>query len=154
VDASECQGLETDPRFPSGKWTGFFLQRLIPGRHQMELILTFHQGTMTGEGRDWVGEFLIRGRYDTSDGRCHWTKRYVGKHDVFYEGFNEGKGIWGHWEITASSEYPRQHGGFHIWPEGMTDPTGHVLHAEAEAPVEPPPEPVREEKRELEPVGA
>src|SRR5689334_13756874 len=84
MDADSAGELETDSRFPSGPWTGFFLQRLIPGRHLMELGLTFRQGTMTGEGRDWVGEFVIRGRYDLADGRCHWTKRYVGKHDVFY----------------------------------------------------------------------
>ena len=50
--------LETDARFPSGRWTGFFLQVQVPGKHQMELLLTFRQGSMTGEGRDWVGEFM------------------------------------------------------------------------------------------------
>jgi hypothetical protein len=153
MDENDSQGLECDSRFPSGTWIGFFLQKLLPGRHAMELILTFRQGAMTGEGRDWVGEFTIRGKYDLSDGRCHWTKRYVGKHDVIYQGFNEGKGIWGTWEITATKEYPRQHGGFHIWPEGMADPTGHVLHAEADVPAEEPPAPPSKE-RELEPVGA
>jgi hypothetical protein len=148
-----AHGLETDPRFPSGPWTGFFLQRLIPGKHRMELVLTFRQGVMTGEGRDWVGEFVIRGRYEISDGRCHWTKRYVGKHDVFYQGFNEGKGIWGQWQITAR-EYASMRGGFHIWPEGMADPTGQTLHEEAEAPLDAPPEPVRKGERELEPASA
>ena len=156
MDAGELHGLETDPRFPSGPWTGFFLHRLVPGRHLMDLRLNFNQGVMTGEGRDWVGEFLIRGKYNTTDGCCHWTKRYVGKHDVFYQGFNEGKGIWGHWEIPATRESTRQHGGFHIWPEGMEDPTGQVLHAEAEVPAEGEPEkpPAPVEERELEPVGA
>ena len=92
--------LETDPRFPSGPWTGFFLQKSLPGRHLMEFRLTFRNGAMTGEGRDWVGPFLVKGRYDLADGKCHWTKRYLGKHDVFYQGFNEGKGIWGVWEIA------------------------------------------------------
>ena len=36
--------LETDPRFPSGRWTGYFLQPAIPGKHVMELILTFRHG--------------------------------------------------------------------------------------------------------------
>jgi hypothetical protein len=153
MDARQPLDLETDPRFPSGRWTGFFLQKLIPGRHLMELLLTFSRGEITGEGRDWVGEFLIRGKYDTADGRCHWSKRYVGKHDVYYEGFNEGKGIWGHWEITATKEYPRQHGGFHIWPEGMEDPTGQVLHAAADVPDEAPPPAPPVKARELEPVG-
>lgn len=103
---------ETDPRFPSGNWLGFFLQKERPGRHSMELQLSFSAGTIKGEGRDYIGEFRITGRYTLEDGRCHWTKRYTGKHDVFYQGYNEGKGIWGLWEIP-----PHWRGGFHIWPE-------------------------------------
>ena len=110
--------VEEDSRFPSGSWTGFFLQPILPGRHWMELSLTFRQGTITGEGRDRVGAFLMRGRYQVEDGKCWWTKSYVGRHDVSYAGFNEGKGIWGRWEMTDS-----WHGGFHIWPEGMDDPS-------------------------------
>ena len=49
MDAPEPLDLESDPRFPSGPWTGFFLQRLLPGRHRMELRLTFQHGTITGE---------------------------------------------------------------------------------------------------------
>src|SRR5438876_11756365 len=88
--------LETDPRFPSGPWTGFFLQTRAPhpGRHKMELRLKFRAGTLTGEGRDLVGKFVIRGRYNTADGKCHWSKRYLGKHDVIYQCYNEGTGIW------------------------------------------------------------
>lgn len=127
--------LETDPRFPSGRWIGFFLQPALPGRHRMELHLTFHQGILRGEGRDSVGGFLLQGRYSVSDGRCHWTKRYLGKHDVFYRGYNEGKGIWGVWEIPADDLYPAQRGGFHIWPEGMPDPTGSELTEEADLPL-------------------
>jgi hypothetical protein len=127
---------ETDPRFPSGPWTGFFLMEHWPGRHQMELHLSFRQGVMTGEGRDRIGPFLIRGKYNLDDGKCHWTKRYIGRHDVAYQGFNEGKGIWGLWEIPPSSK-----GGFHIWPEGMSDPTtphmAEAIDAPAEAPAVP-----------------
>jgi hypothetical protein len=127
--------LETDPRFPSGPWVGFFLQRQIPGKHQMELRLTFRQGTMTGEGRDWVGDFVIRGGYKLADGRCYWTKRYLGKHDVFYQGFNDGKGIWGQWEIPPEQNRGLHwHGGFYIWPEGMDDPTNQHLKEEADLP--------------------
>jgi len=142
--------LETDTRFPSGPWTGFFLQPAIPGRHLMELHLTFRKGEMTGEGRDRVGAFVIRGMYTLPDGKCHWTKRYLGKHDVFYQGFNEGKGIWGVWEIPHDS-FGSLRGGFHIWPEGMLDPTQSHLTTEAELPTpvtdiveveEPVPQPV------------
>jgi hypothetical protein len=122
--------VESDDRFPSGPWTGFFLQPGRPGRHWMELILTFRPETIRGEGRDFVGEFLIRGRYNTRDGKCWWSKRYLGKHDVAYQGFNEGKGIWGVW----SMDDPPFRGGFHIWPVGRGDPTGQALAAEADVP--------------------
>ncbi len=129
-------GLETDDRFPSGPWVGFFLQPVAPGRHKTELILTFRQGVMTGEGRDRIGEFLVRGRYQVEDGRCWWTKSYIGQHSLHYQGYNEGKGIWGVWEMG-----PNWSGGFHIWPEAMGDPMTPKLAAQAEVPVEPEREP-------------
>ncbi|QDV32974.1 hypothetical protein [Tautonia plasticadhaerens] len=141
---------ESDPRFPSGPWTGFFLQKEVPGKHWMELHLTFREGTLAGEGRDRVGLFLVKGRYSVDDGKCHWTKKYVGRHDVFYQGFNEGRGIWGTWEIP-----PLWKGGFHIWPEGMADPTGQHLSAAADAPASaPPPAPTEAPDEEPIPLGA
>ena len=77
----------------------------------MDLQLEFSNGTMTGEGNDDVGPFLVKGRYDTQNLECYWTKTYVGAHDVYYRGFREGKGIWGTWDIRTLA-----HGGFHIWP--------------------------------------
>src|SRR5262245_56120114 len=59
---------------------------------------------------------LIKGRYDAASMECHWTKTYVGAHDVFYKGFREGKGIWGTWEIGLFG-----HGGFKIWPRNAGD---------------------------------
>jgi hypothetical protein len=140
--------LETDPRFPSGRWTGYFLQPLVPGRHLMELLLTFRQGAVSGEGRDWVGDFILRGQYEVTAGTCHWTKRYLAKHDVFYQGYNEGKGIWGTWEIPAGEEFGAQKGGFHIWPEGMADPTGSHLTEAADPPIH-----VEELEEVAEPAG-
>lgn len=126
---------ETDPRFPSGKWVGFFLDKRLPGRHRMEIVLTFAGGRMSGDGRDRVGKFTFDGRYDVADGRCGWLKQYVGKHGVGYKGFNEGKGIWGTWEMVhAGLTFS---GGFHIWPEGMADPSQPRLAEEADVPVEP-----------------
>ena len=58
------------------------------------------------------GQAPLMRRYQVEDGQCWWTKRYLGKHDVSYKGYNEGKGIWGLWEIPPSYK-----GGFHIWPE-------------------------------------
>lgn len=123
--------LEQDGRFPSGPWKGFFLQAGFVGRQWMELTLTFSQGKLRGEGRDWVGEFLVRGRYEVDSGKCRWTKLYVGKHDIAYQGYNEGKGIWGTWEWPPMSTV---RGGFRIWPVGMGDPTLAHLVTEAEGP--------------------
>jgi hypothetical protein len=122
---------ETDDRFPSGEWTGFFLQPVLQGRHWMELHLTFHNGLVRGEGRDRVGEFVMKGRYQVVDGRCWWNKAYIGKHSVAYKGYNEGKGIWGTWEM-----YDPWRGGFHIWPVAMGDPTMERLRAGVEVPAE------------------
>lgn len=99
-------------RYPSGPWIGFY--NYGPGdRHRMDLHLLFQGGRMSGDGNDDLGRFLIQGAYDDGSGECHWTKTYIGAHDVFYRGFREGKGIWGTWEIG-----PLSHGGFHIWPKG------------------------------------
>jgi hypothetical protein len=119
----------------------------------MELHLTFQQGHMTGDGRDYIGTFIIRGQYSLVDGKCYWTKRYIGKHDVFYQGYNEGKGIWGVWEIPATRGGVEFRGGFHIWPEGMSDPTHSHRTEQAEIPI-PVSETVESEERVAEPVGA
>ena len=143
--------VETDSRFPSGPWHGFFLMAHMPGRHRMELHLSFRQGVMTGEGRDMIGPFLIRGKYNLDDGKCLWSKRYVGKHDVAYQGYNEGKGIWGLWEIP-----PTWRGGFHIWPAAMGDPTNHTLSKAIDEPrdIQVDFELETASEAELEPVGA
>ncbi len=120
---------EPDPRFPSGPWTGFFLQPAAPGRHWMELDLAFREGVITGEGRDKIGTFRIRGRYTAADGKCRWTKAYIGQHRLSYQGYNEGKGIWGIWEYHSAWK-----GGFLIWPVGMGDPTERRLAEEIDEP--------------------
>jgi hypothetical protein len=98
--------LETDGRFPSGEWTGFFLQRPSTSRQWMQLRLIFRSGTLTGQGSHWVGPFTMDGGYEVDDGRCWWTKRYSAR------------------------------GGFHIWPAGMADPTQSALTRAEEAPAE------------------
>jgi hypothetical protein len=120
----------TNEQFPSGPWIGFYTY--YPGdRHRMDLHLTFANGSMSGDGNDDIGRFLIKGHYDSGNGDCYWTKTYVGAHDVFYRGFREGKGIWGTWEITQSTR-----GGFHIWPR-LTSPGDQAAeHSESEESVD------------------
>ena len=125
IKPEQENSVEQDSRFPSGPWKGFFLQPQIKGRSWMDLELTFREGTLRGEGRDWVGAFIIVGRYESESGKCWWTKQYLGKHDVAYQGYNEGKGIWGGWEIPLENR-----GGFHIWPVAMGNPdTGKLTEA-------------------------
>jgi hypothetical protein len=120
MEALDPQALETDPRFPSGAWTGFFMQRMLPGRRTMTLNMTFRDGRLEACGSDIVGPFSFSGSYDPQDSTCRWTKQYFGKHQVTYSGVNEGEGIWGVWEIRALGGWYRDRGVFHIWPQGMT----------------------------------
>ena len=131
TNASAKIELETDPRFPSGKWTGFWLQRFYIGRQYMSLNLTFADGVVNGEGVDRVGEFTLTGRYELTTGNCQLTKAYVGAHRLSYEGRNENDGqwIWGVWRHLTLDR-----GGFHLWPHGENDPTGPTLSAEKELP--------------------
>lgn len=123
---------ETDPRFPSGPWRGFFLQRIFAGKHWMELELTFRNGRLNGSGRDWVGKFVMSGRYDLDSGKAWIHKHYIGKHEIYYQGYNEGKGIWGTWEWPEDTA---NRGGFHIWPVGLGIDDGTRLHEAIEEPV-------------------
>jgi hypothetical protein len=125
--------VETDPRFPSGKWIGFWVQRVILGRQYMNLQLMFAANRVSGEGSDRVGDFLINGEYDLRDGRCVMHKRYVEAHDVLYEGKNEDDGLW-LWGLWSIRSFDR--GGFHLWPAGENDPTGRTLSAELQQPRE------------------
>lgn len=122
---------ELDPRFPSGPWKGYFLQASLPGRQWMRLTLDFRDGRARGAGRDGVGDFLIDGEYDLESGRCQLQKDYIGQHSVVYDGFNEGKGIWGTWEIP-----PIAKGGFHIWPEAIGEPDGDQLVRAEDIPIQ------------------
>ena len=126
--------LETDPRFPSGKWTGFWLQRHFLGRQWMGLQLEFHYGRVIGGGADCVGDFTMGGTYDVKTGNCSIVKTYDGAHSLIYEGRNEGDGLWlwGLWRMTIDR------GGFHLWPAYEDDPTLPKLRAARERTLDTP----------------
>jgi hypothetical protein len=117
-----------EDEFTSGPWTGFYT---YPDgrRERMDLSLSFREGVVSGAGRDPVGPFDIRGRYDAETKGVYWIKTYLGRHSVFYKGCRDPRGIWGTWEIA-----PFWRGGFHIWPEGG----GPGLAEELEAGIEEP----------------
>lgn len=105
--------LETDGRFPSGRWKGYFLHRSVNTQEwQMDLHLSFSNGRVRGNGIDSLGNFTVDGRYDREDGKIWWVKRYE-THEVFYKGYAEGQSIWGTWEIQSLDR-----DGFRIWPLG------------------------------------
>jgi len=126
------EDAETDPRFPSGPWKGFFLDKRLSERRWMELDLVFKQGRVVGRGRDFVGKFVFSGAYDLKAGKCRFKKGYIGLHSVNYDGYNEGRGVWGVWCIPSDD----LKGGFHIWPKGMSDPSGSTLDTYIDVPVD------------------
>ena len=129
------QPAEKDERFPSGPWTGFWLQPPLSGRQWMrDFWLHFFEGKVEGAGSDWVGEFIFRGTYELASGKCELIKTYLESHEVEYTGQNEGDGkwLWGVWQLRSG--YDR--GGFHMWPKGQADPTQQRLAEEVDVPVE------------------
>lgn len=106
--------LETDERFASGMWRGFYVQWGTRGKQ--ELSLTFFDGQIIGDGADPAGDFRVRGGYDAETGKV-WMHKVYPSHTVEYDGNaepGEGRGIWGLWQIRYAGQ--RDHGGFHIWP--------------------------------------
>ncbi len=114
----EVAQLEGESRFPSGAWTGFYLQSWLPGRNTVDMHLTWAEGKLKGKGTDGVGSYTVEGEYEIDTGKCAWTKKYIGRHSVAYRGVNDGHGIWGVWEIRILAGLYQDRGGFHIWPEG------------------------------------
>lgn len=116
--------------FPSGEWVGFYTYDQASDRHHMDLYLSFTMdGQIQGNGTDDLGAFTVRGKYDTNELKAYFTKFYPGSPDVFYEGVNENRRIYGSWQIDAAT-----HGGFKIWPKqlGEDDSDEEIKHEEEE----------------------
>ena len=118
--------LEAHDDYPSGEWSGYFQQPDTgPQRHWMSFRMEFRGGSIRGDGTDFVGPFSLAGKSDVATGRCFWTKQYVGKHQVTYQGLNQGQGIVGEWVISGIWT-----GQFHIWPKGLGGLEEHYAHQE------------------------
>ena len=103
-------GIMSGQNFPSGPWVGFYTYSSSTRRFLMDLNLRFQNGKIDGDGADGLDTFAITGVYDSQKMECSWQKIYPTRSAVAYQGFREGKGIWGRWTLTNA------HGGFHIWP--------------------------------------
>ena len=110
---------ETDDRFPTGAWTGFYLQPDSRRRHGMDLFLEFIENRVSGKGHDPVGESTINGAYDLTTAECSWTKQYVGQHRVEYAGQARRRGIVGQWRVPGQPEV--WSGPFFVWPRAFGD---------------------------------
>ena len=92
--------------YPSGVWHGFWEQEFY-GRQAMQAFeLHFDADTVRGRGIDIIGPFRIMGRWDASNGQLSFVKKYLGKHEVRYQGRPDGEGcILGEWSIPVSDEF-------------------------------------------------
>jgi len=112
-DRDDTPPLETDPRFPTGRWRGYYVQ--FGRRADMELNLEFRDGDVHGEGEDPVGWFIITGTYDVDDGKVLVQKEYLGRHTVIYDGVaGADRHLRGDWTFRHS----QGRGPWHLWPIG------------------------------------
>ena len=98
----------------------------------MHLYLEFSNQTIKGEGTDYVGPWVASGKYSLDTGSCSWVKKYLGKHEVHYQGTVSQNGITGQWSIGS---YLRDQ--FHIWPKSLTHFNEMYLNEELTVPSEP-----------------
>lgn len=93
---------ESDPRFPSGIWRGYYTQPNTGSeQHLTEAHLHFFSGQIEGWGEDKVGSFNLEGGYRLTDGSCFWTKHYHGRHSLAYRGEASGGALSGIWEAST-----------------------------------------------------
>lgn len=111
---SSVSPVETDPRFPSGPWRGYWDQSLVRG--WMDLQFTFAAGRISGWGHDALGDFVVSGRYDLSTGQVTFEKLIINRHLVNYQGECRAGMIAGRWSIPNDDQGP-----FRVWPKALGD---------------------------------
>jgi hypothetical protein len=89
--------------YPSGVWRGVWEQTPY-GRQPMEAFeLHFRDGGVRGHGLDVIGPFTFSGKYDQGTGHVRMVKKYIGRHEVLYDGQPDGEGnITGKWTVTVT----------------------------------------------------
>lgn len=105
----------------AGTWTAYWAYGLEAGPPLdtgHELTLAFDGERVSGRGLDSVGRYTVKG-WTTGD-RLDVSKRYVGMHELIYQGRIGPRGcLVGHWMIGGPTFFP----GRFIWvPPGSGDP--------------------------------
>lgn len=110
----------SEPVPASGEWVGYYVYTGKLPKCPMHLTLNFEGGLIRGAGIDNPGQFVIDGVYSANNAR--WSKRYVGKHSVSYDGQFKNEEIFGSWSLTQMHEgkIVSMQGQFRIWrlPDG------------------------------------
>ena len=106
----ETANFESDPRFPTGPWKGYWLQDGETGL--MDLSLAFVEGIVVGSGKDLIGEFDLQGVYSVEERSIALKKTYRGKHEVWYRGRPIQGELMGEWTIADTPA----RGGWRLWP--------------------------------------
>lgn len=57
----------------------------------MDLVLTFCNHTISGDGSDDIGRFFLAGGFDVTKGECYWTKTYISAHEVYLPRVSRGQ---------------------------------------------------------------
>lgn len=120
---------ETDKRFPSGLWMGYWIQGYIKGR--MRLTLEFIEGGITGSGTDAVGPFDIKGVYSKKHNMVCMDKRYRGAHSVGYCGCANDGGLDGTWYLAQIPQIDI----WRLWPVDEAFDVVPVMAAAEDEPV-------------------
>jgi hypothetical protein len=108
----------TNPLWLSGEWVGYYTYQTQPTKCPLHQTLEFSDGHIRGAGIDNPGHFVIDGSYDEASRAVQWTKTYIGKHDVRYEGAARNGEIMGSWSLKQNKQGREVslRGEFRIWP--------------------------------------
>ena len=81
-------------------WEGYLIQEGQQYDMYFENFQINADWSLWGSGADAIGEFTCYGTCD-NNGKCEFTKEYIGQHSVYYRGQFNGKRIRGKWHIQG-----------------------------------------------------
>ena len=118
---------ETDKNYPSVEWIGFMK---VPGRRHGRLLMRLYLIFVDGQIFGWSffntdfcikNSHFIQGEYDKETGKVSMLGIDARSMPLLFEGYNEGKNLYGRWVLFTSCR--EISGGFIFWTYGSADPT-------------------------------